>query len=373
MAKYKLLVLFAIFSFAIASDSDGKSQAKVRKFVENNLQLTKSLREDYQAIETAVDKLASRDNSDFRLPNNTLPTHYDIHLSTEIHSGNFTFEGIVRINFTVLETSNIITLHSRGQNIQHVTLNNPDGTDFETPLSFELDIVREFLIISLERHMQQGQEITVVITFFAELEEFQNRGFIRLSTIDQVTNQTTWLATSHFHPINSRHGYPCYDEVRFRATYQLSIHHHESYHAISNTPVTSITTEANNYVTTTFEQTPAIPSYVLAFTVSSFASVNTTDDGLLFRVVARPEAIAAGQLDNALEIGVQMLRAMENLFNISYPLTVSTQFAAPQLASDGAHNWGLINFRENILIQLNDDPVAQHWREIRLGHEFSVS
>lgn len=371
MATWKLIVFVAIVSLAAAKRYEGELEAlKLRHFLTNNLGSTESLSEKFNAVESASEKF---DNSHFRLPNNTRPNHYVLRIGTEIHSGNFSFDGVVRINISVLETSNTITLHSRNHNIQQVLLFNPDGTNFPTAISYVMDAEREFLIITSAQTLPEGRDFTLAITFSASLEEFQNRGFIRLSTVDSETNVTNWLATTHFHPINSRHGYPCYDEVRYRATYQLSLYHHASYQAVSNTPITSVTVDNNGYATTLFEQTPTLPPYVIGWTVSTFPFVNVTDGDVLFRIFARPEAIEAGQLDNALEVGVDMLRTMENIFNISYPLAQSSMLAAPQLGADGAHNWGLLSFREDIIIAVDDNRIAQDFRENRLGHEYSVS
>lgn len=41
--------------------------------------------------------------------------------------------------------------------------------------------------------------------------------------------------------------------------------------------------------------------------------------------------------------------------------------------SAGANNWGLLTFLESILLKTNDDPQAQHIREIRSAHEYAVS
>lgn len=367
MEKSKLLIILAIISFVAARDDKGITEAlKFRKFVENNLGTSKNLREDYEALTAPADKF---DNSDFRLPNNTRPTHYDLHVSTEIHSGNFTFEGVVRINVTVVEASNTITLHSRGQTIHQLIVQNSDGTVI--PNTHELDAEREFLIISVTQALQQNQEITLEITFSAVLETLNPRGFIRLSTTNPETNVTTWMAKSHFHPINARHGYPCYDEVTIRATYQLAIRHHNSYNAIANTRADTVVADGTEYTTTTFEPIPSIPSYILAYAILPLPSINETANGVLYSVFGRPEAIEAGELDNSLEVSILMLQAMENLFNITYDLDVSNLFAAPGF--DAAHNWGLIAVNEDILRQVNDDPEEQHRREMILGHEYSVS
>lgn len=306
----------------------------------------------------------------YRLPNNTIPLHYNIRLSTEIHRGDFLFSGIVRINIRVLEESNTITLHSRQMIIQRIILFNADETNFESSLYYTFDSDLEFLTITTERQFEVDQELIVEITYLGILSTSMERGFFRSSYVDAETNVTNWLATTHFQPINARHAFPCYDEVRYRTTIQLSLYHHASYHAISNMPVSSIEGDGD-YVTTVFEETPVIPTFLLTFTVSNFDFVSNNDTDLEMRVYARPAAVADGEADDALNIGETMLRAMVDLFDIPYSLPKSDQIAMPEFSSDGANNWGLLSFHEGILLKSNDDPQEQHIREIRSGHEYS--
>ena len=347
--------------------SDAQFQKlKQRKIVLESLNSRKNLGH----IEPANNNFNT--NRNFRLPNNTIPLHYDLFMSSEIHAANFLFEGVVRINIRVLEASNSITLHSRQHIIQRIDLFNSDGSEFQTNLDFVAESETEFLTFTTNQDFEVDQELTIVITFVGILADFQSRGFIRNSYIDPETNQTVWTAQSHFSPVNARHGFPCYDEIRYRTTFVLNIRHHQSYHAISNMPVQSRTVD-DDYFITTFEQIPSVPTYILSFVISNFDSISTTDNGLDFSVFARPDAIASGLADNALELGVAALRAMENSFhNITYPLPKSDQIAVPQLGGLGAHNWGLINYQEPIILTAND-PFAQRFREVRISHEYTVS
>lgn len=313
----------------------------------------------------------NKDNTrNYRLPNNTIPLQYNVRIGTEIHRGDFTFTGIVRIRIKALEETNTITLHSRQMIIQRIILLNPDGSNFESGLFYTFDSDLEFLVITTDRQLTTDQELTVDITYIGILGTFMDRGFFRSSYIDPATNLTNWLATTQFQPINARQAFPCYDEVRFRTPIQLQMYHHSSYNSISNMPVVSLN-QNGDYVTTVFEETPAIPTFLLTFTVSNFDFVSNENSDLEMRVYARPLAISKGQADDGLQVGETMLRATEELFNIPYSLPKSDQVALPEFSSDGANNWGLLSFDEPILLKTNDDPFSQHIREIRSAHEYS--
>lgn len=309
----------------------------------------------------------------YRLPNNTVPLFYDISLATEIHEGRFVYEGVVRVNISVLEASNTITMHSRGHLIIEIILYNADGSVFDRTPFYTFDSDLEFLTITSQNQLTVGQGLTVEVAFAGVLAAREtDRGWFRASYVDPVTNQTVWLATTHHHPINARSSFPCYDEAQHRVPIKLEIGHHASYSAISNMPVES-TVPQGDFTLTVFETSPPMQIFVLAFHVSNFESVSTVDGGLEFRVFARPQAISAGEADNALELGVTFLRAVEEYFGIDYSFPKSDQIAQPQLEGDGSSNWGLLSFDENILLRYNDDLALQLNRERVLGHEFSVS
>lgn len=319
-----------------------------------------------QVLASNVEEL---DGRIYRLPNNTAPTHYNVRLSTEIHRGDFSVQGIVRINIRVLEPSNSITLHIRQLIIERIMLFNIDGSPLATDLNFTFDSDLEFLVITTSSQLSVDQELIVDITFAGFLN-IDTNGFFRIAFVDPETTQLTWLATTSTQPIHTRRVFPCYDEVRFRTTYQLSIYHHNSYNAISNMPVASQETQGD-YVTTTFEQTPPIPTYILHFTVSNFAFTSNNDHpNVPIRVFARPAAIAADQADNAAELAVTFLTLVESMFNRTFALPKSDLIALPGGAI--THNWGLITLPQNLLLRITDLPIAQHQRELWVAHAYAV-
>lgn len=376
MVKLKTFVLFVAVSIlsieALKFVSEDPNDFDI---VRKELIMHKALLSQKMLIEPLLDPTGDKfdDTLNFLLPNNTIPTHYDINLSTDIHAGAFEFQGNVRIDITVLEASDTITIHSRQHNIQGIVLFNPDGSVFDMNPVHTLQPDVEFLIITSQNQFTVGQELTIEVAYDGILSENENdRGWFRSFYADSETNETVWLAATHMHPINARHAFPCYDEAQHRITIKLHLRHHQSYTAISNMPVESIAVD-NDHLITTFETSPVMQIFVLSFIVSNFGFVSTIDDGLEFRVLARPEAIAAGEADNALEIGVTMLRTAEDYFSVNYSFPKSDQIANPQLEGDGSSNWGLLSFDENIVLQFNDNQEFQLNRERVLGHEFSVS
>jgi aminopeptidase N len=77
-------------------------------------------------------------------------------------------------------------------------------------------------------------------------------------------------------------------------------------------------------VTTVYDDTPIMQTYLLAFLVSDFLKISNADSKLpsdvLQQVVGRPSYVSTGQADFALEAGIKILKSFENHFDYKYPL-----------------------------------------------------
>lgn len=72
-------------------------------------------------------------------------------------------------------------------------------------------------------------------------------------------------------------------------------------------------------ITTTFDETVPISTYLIAFVVSDFEFLSNDNDGAIpHRTYARPNAIHLTEF--ALEIGVEMLDIMADFVGVRYSL-----------------------------------------------------
>lgn len=115
----------------------------------------------------------------YRLPNNTLPEHYDISLETFVDRDQFNFSGVVRIDVLVIMESSNITVHFRQLTIEKVRLlNNGEALD---GVDFTYDSTREFLIISTGGQiLEVGGKYILEVTYQGELRT-DMKGFYRSS------------------------------------------------------------------------------------------------------------------------------------------------------------------------------------------------
>lgn len=74
-----------------------------------------------------------------------------------------------------------------------------------------------------------------------------------------------------------------------------------------------------------FEKTLPMSTYLVAFAVTNFESINQTSAkyNIEIEVVARPEAIRNGEGDYGLSEAAKIIDYFVDYFNISYPLSKS--------------------------------------------------
>ena len=106
------------------------------------------------------------------------------------------------------------------------------------------------------------------------------------------------LFTSHFRAIGARKIFPCWDEPSFKATFDISIKHHQNYTAFSNTWMKTLKEleDANRNITpswyydndienetqwTHFATTSEIPTYLVAFLVKNYIYYGSLDKLLI--------------------------------------------------------------------------------------------
>jgi aminopeptidase N len=119
-------------------------------------------------------KLISSDDS-LRLPETSIPLHYDLLMSTEIHLGARNFNGNVKIDIEIKEETETITLHSRGLSIISLKLFDDEKIQIES--IYSLNVEKEFLIIlSTSRTFKTGEKFKIEIEF-SGLMQLGTEGF----------------------------------------------------------------------------------------------------------------------------------------------------------------------------------------------------
>ncbi|KXJ84068.1 hypothetical protein RP20_CCG020962 [Aedes albopictus] len=288
------------------------------------------------------------DDGGYRLPKETAPSHYAIHLKTSVHRGDIEFQGVVDIHLDVIESTDRIVINSRGLDIATGTLfhvENGELVELEQPIQ-AYDEQTEQLTFQCSSTLDLGSYV-LTVDYTGQLQT-SGSGFFRRFYRDENNNRH-YLATTQFEPTRARMAFPCYDEPTLKATFTVSITHHVTYNAVSNMPQDGpvvVDSEDPEFVTTHFQKTSRMSTYLLAFVVSDF---ETRELGRQL-IHARPNAIDEAEF--GLVAGDAILDALGEYTGVSFYdyKPKLAQIAIPDWGSGAMENWGLVTYGEPALL-----------------------
>ena len=180
------------------------------------------------------------------------------------------------------------------------------------------------------------------------------------------------LVATQFESPHAREAFPCIDEPEAKATFDLTLISPAGQTALGNMPAKQ-SEEKDGKLHTTFETTPKMSTYLLAFVYGDMQHKEaTTKDGVTVRVWAT-RAQESESLDFGLDIGVRSIEFFNEYFDVPYPLPKCDHVALPDFASGAMENWGLLTYRE-ICLLAHPEKTSQSMREfvaMIVAHEVS--
>ncbi|NVK54403.1 MAG: M1 family metallopeptidase [Alteromonadaceae bacterium] len=157
---------------------------------------------------------------------------------------------------------------------------------------------------------------------------------------------------TQFEDMHARKAFPSFDEPDFKIPYQMTITTPEQQVVASNTPVEKRTVN-DGMQTVTFMKTKPMPTYLIAYTVGPFDSVDM--EGLS---VPGKLYVPKGYADKTkfvVKHTPEILTALEDFFGIDYPYRKLDFVAVPNFTHGAMENAGLITYRDSLLL-LEDNP-----------------
>jgi aminopeptidase 2 len=111
-------------------------------------------------------------------------------------------------------------------------------------------------------------------------------GFYRSSYKDSETGETRYLATTQMEPTDARRAFPCFDEPALKATYEVTLIADKKYTCLSNMDVSGEKELDNGKKAVSFNKSPPMSTYLLAFIVGELDYIETNAFRLPVRVYA---------------------------------------------------------------------------------------
>ncbi|KAF7313362.1 Leucyl aminopeptidase [Mycena chlorophos] len=295
--------------------------------------------------------------SEYRLPTAVRPRAYELTLWTDLE--NATFGGFVLIKLDVVEETSVVVLNcSSDLQVSKASIALGEGLS-HTPVSV-VDKGPERLTLGLPSGslLSPQTKAELKVAFNAPLRGSMN-GYYKSAW--KHDGKTEYYALTQFQPTDARAAFPCFDEPALKARFTITMISRPGTVSLSNMPVASegayaasssdgfLEVPAGEWKVTTFEETPLMSTYIVAFANGPFefmeekVQMPLSGRTIPLRVYATPDIIH--QAGFCLSLSAKVLPLYEKLFRVEFPLPKLDTLAAHDFDMGAMENFGLITGR----------------------------
>jgi len=298
----------------------------------------------------------------FYLPNDVVPRKETVQLT--IDPARETFEGSVSIDVELRVPAAIIWLNAKNLTIGSASVVQ-DGMARPAKV-----IPGSGERVGIEGGQALAGPATIRIDYQGHLDDKALSGAYRRKF------EGEWYAYTTFAPIEARRAFPCFDEPRFKAPWDLSIRVKREHKAFSNGRELSETEEPNGWKLVKFATTEPLPSEMVAFAVGPFDVYDgdVAGHGTPVRVITAKGHAAEGHA--AAQATSEILPRLEEYTGIPYAFGKLDHLALPAGAFGAVENPGLITYRTRNLLVPPTQETATFTRALRalqaheIGHQW---
>ncbi len=279
-----------------------------------------------------------------RLPRDVVALRYDLRLV--IDPAVETFSGTAGIVVRLPEVTDTVWLNARGLDV-HAAKASVGGTQEEAAVTVVSDDV---IALKFARPLAAG-EAKLTLAWRGTMDSKGGVGLFRQQERDR------WYAVTQLEPMDARRVFPCFDEPDRKATWRLTLVVPEGLRAFANMPVDKERAAGAGQREVTFQRTPLLPSYLVAFAVGDFdvrdagrAGRNSTPISII-----TPKGRAA-EAEYAARHAGAILVATERYFGQPYPFAKLDLIAYPRSTFGAAmENPGLVTYTARVLLAKPDE------------------
>ncbi|MET0442574.1 MAG: M1 family metallopeptidase, partial [Casimicrobiaceae bacterium] len=272
----------------------------------------------------------------FRLPAGARPLAYDLTLT--VVPGAAKSAGEIVIDVDLDRTHPVLWLNADTLTVSTATVATP-----ATRVSIVGDGA-QFVGLAFDPPLPAGKH-RVTLAFEAEQSTNSTRGIFALQ------DGGAWYTMTQFEAISARKAFPSFDEPGFKTPWRLTLRVPRDLVAIANTQVESENDDGDGLKTVRFKLTLPLPTYLVAFAVGPWQSVDLGRLG----AGATPSRIVvpAGRTDDtsfAAQSYSQLFTQLERWFGIPYPFDKLDHIAIPLTVGFAMENAGLITYGAPLLL-----------------------
>ncbi|KAH6608174.1 aminopeptidase 2 [Trichoderma cornu-damae] len=303
------------------------------------------------------------------LPDNFKPTHYVLSLR-DLNFEDWTYKGTVTIQSEVVKPTRELVLNALELELlsAKVLVDHAKSEQSWESSNIAYDAKAQRVTVAFDQEIPVSKRASVVVEFKGIINN-EMAGFYRsmykpaVAPAASVPRDDEWhyMLSTQFESCDARRAFPCFDEPNLKATYDLDIEIPVDQVALSNMPVreTRPSSRAGWHVVS-FETSPLMSSYLLAWAVGDFEYVEQLTDRryngkqIPVRVYTTRGLKEQGRW--ALEHAPKIIDYFSDIFGIDYPLPKSDLLAVHEFTHGAMENWGLVTYRTTQL--LFDDKTS---------------
>jgi aminopeptidase N len=287
------------------------------------------------------------------------PSNYKLKITPDRDSKQLTGTVVVQ-GQKAGRPSQRLTFHQNGLKITAATIVRHDKKGEQTIIPSRISHHKKLTEVRLHADtMLYPGSYTITMHYTGHVQASMHGVYVSEYETDGVKHG---VVSTQFESHHAREAFPCIDEPEAKATFDLTLTSPAGEVAIANTPAVSQIERDGNLIST-FETTPVMSTYLLAFVYGKLQYKETvTNGGVVVRVWATPTHNPEA-LDFALQVGKRSIEFFNEYYGVPYPLTKCDHVAIPNFSAGAMENWGLITYRERCLLA---DPAttSQSGREV---------
>ncbi|KAI8630705.1 peptidase family M1 [Xylariaceae sp. FL1651] len=296
------------------------------------------------------------------LPATVKPSHYELSISS-MNFGDWSYQGNVSIDVSVGEPIKEIVLNALDLSLENAEIavhHTKASQSFQTT-TFSYDEKKQRATLQFAEEIPASQQATLKIAFKGTINN-DMAGFYRSKYKPVVPAATSvpkddnfhYMFSTQFEACDARRAFPCFDEPRLKATFDFQIETPDDQVALSNMPVKSVSKTRDGFQVVSFERTPVMSTYLLAWAVGDFEYVEAFTERryngkqIPVRVYSTRGLKEQGRW--ALEHAPKTIDLFSESFGIDYPLPKSDLLAVHEFTHGAMENWGLVTYRTTAVL-----------------------
>ncbi|EZA61259.1 Aminopeptidase N, partial [Ooceraea biroi] len=274
--------------------------------------------------------------SEYRLPPDIIPVHYDISLNLFITGPKFS--GKIDITLEINCRTQYITLHAHRLEIdkwQTKLFYHKNGTIY-TPAEHRYRN-QQVLDLSFNTTLEHGNYTLRFMYdgYFSHGDE----GLIKIPDTSLKSEYTKWMVISQFGKIGARRVFPCWDEPALKATFNISVKHHLQHLAFSTMPIRKEVIDDSLEVWSHFKKTPKMSTHLLGIVV---IAVNRCNIDSIFQMWCRPTVLVPEDFKQTVRQQYRtMLNHMTKHTNTSMTIAKLDIIIVPDYVPTNSTIWGI--------------------------------